>query len=394
MSVGIQRLQVYVPQHAIAFADLAAARRLDVDRLARETGTIEIAIAPPWEDAVTLAATAASRLLRTADVPIDDLGLLAVGTGAGWPAGAPLGLALHQLLGLRPRCGVLEPRPGPLAGAAALLGAADWVRASPVWMRRALVVTTDVVRTAPRAPGELGQGAAAVAMLVGLEPRILLLDEQHGTHTAPGSTDGAREALVGAFTAFRAQERPEPSGEEVVTDRLAHVVHQAASPARMVAAERTLLALDWRTSPARWATVAACVDAALDAACAVRLGSTAEGIARVGDAGAASLGLALSTLVEHEGRVLGGRRIGLTATGEGACGEFFSGLVSARVGVVSACGVEAALAARTRIDVAEYERLAGLPLGTSPPADFSGDFVLRSARGDGRERAYERVAGS
>src|SRR5204863_495036 len=60
MSVGIERLSVYVPQYALRLTDLAAARDVPPDKLTAGLGVQEMAIAPPCEDVVTLAARRSS----------------------------------------------------------------------------------------------------------------------------------------------------------------------------------------------------------------------------------------------------------------------------------------------------------------------------------------------
>ena len=59
--VGIERLAVYVPQYALRLTDLAAARGTPAEKLTAGLGVREMAIAPPCEDVVTLAATAGAR---------------------------------------------------------------------------------------------------------------------------------------------------------------------------------------------------------------------------------------------------------------------------------------------------------------------------------------------
>src|SRR3989454_11350090 len=66
MSVGIERLQVYVPQYALRLTELAAARDIPPEKLTAGLGVQEMAIAPPCEDVVTLAATAGARPPRAA----------------------------------------------------------------------------------------------------------------------------------------------------------------------------------------------------------------------------------------------------------------------------------------------------------------------------------------
>jgi hydroxymethylglutaryl-CoA synthase len=115
-------------------------------------------------------------------------------------------------------------------------------------------------------------------------------------------------------------------------------------------------------------------------------------VARVGNTYTASLYLALAGLIEAEGRVLGGRRLGLFSYGSGCCAEFFTGVVPPQVARAGDAGVAAALAARTFVGVDEYERLlCGGESGGEPPAGFAGEFVFAGVRGERRVYARPRA---
>src|SRR6266704_1604321 len=129
MSVGIERLQVYVPQYALRLTELAAARDIPPEKLTAGRGVQEMAVAPPCEDVVTLAATAGARLLRAARVDPEEIGMLLVATETGVDHSKPVSIFVHDLLGIGRRCRVYELKHACYAGTAALMTAADWVRA-------------------------------------------------------------------------------------------------------------------------------------------------------------------------------------------------------------------------------------------------------------------------
>jgi hydroxymethylglutaryl-CoA synthase len=404
MSVGIERLAVYVPQYALRLTDLAAARGVPAEKLTAGLGVHEMAIAPPCEDVVTLAATAGARLLRAADVDPEEIGLLLVATETGVDHSKPVSIFVHDLLGIGARCRVYELKHACYAGTAALMTAADWVRAGGVRPRRALVVSADIARYEIGSPGEPTQGAGAVAMLVGREPRALVLDEQSGTHAGnvhdfwrpldrrEAIVDGKYsvecylDALAGAFGAYRALERPPLGDAEALSDRLARLLYHTPFPKMAMKAHRRLVELDWRAAPARWRAVEARLE---DVAAASYRELAAPGLAavsRVGNTYTASLYLCLAALLEAEGGALAGRRVGLFSYGSGCCAEFFTGVVPDGVAGVADAGVGALLAGRTFVDVEGYERLLrGGEAGGEPPADFAGDFVFTGIR-DQRRR--------
>jgi hydroxymethylglutaryl-CoA synthase len=396
MSVGIERLAVYVPQHALRMTDLAVARGVAPEKLTAGLGVHEMAIAAPCEDVVTLAATAGARLLRAARVDPAEIGMLLVATETGVDHSKPVSIFVHDLLDIGPRCRVFELKHACYAGTAALMSAADWVRAGQG--RRALVIAADIARYALGSPGEPTQGAGAVAMLVGHEPRALRLGTESGTFASnvhdfwrpldqrEAIVDGKYsvacylDALTGAFTAYRRHEAVAPG--EALTDRLARVLYHAPFPKMALKAHRRLVELD---CPERSEE-----DAAESYRTRVAPGLAA--VARVGNTYTASLYLCLAALLEAEAPVLAGQRLGLFSYGSGCCAEFFTGDVSGEAPAVADAGVRAALAARTFVDVAEYERMIrDGESGGRPPGDFNGEFAFAGVR-DARRQYARRWA--
>ncbi|HJQ84675.1 MAG TPA: hydroxymethylglutaryl-CoA synthase [Candidatus Binatia bacterium] len=399
MTVGIERLAVYAPQYALRMTDLAAARGVPPEKLTAGLGVREMAIPAPCEDVVTLAATAGARLLRAARVDPDEIGMLLVATETGVDHSKPVSIFVHDLLGIGPRCRVYELKHACYAGTAALMTAADWVRAGGVRRRRALVVAADIARYEIGSPGEPTQGAGAVAMLVGPDARALALGEQSGTYAGnvhdfwrpldrrEAIVDGKYsvecylDALAGAFGACRALERPALGPEEAFSDRLARLLYHTPFPKMAMKAHRRLVEIDWRAAAHRWAAIEPRLDEAAEASYRALAAPGLDAVARVGNTYTASLYVCLAALLEAEGRALGGQRLGLFSYGSGCCAEFFTGSVPAGVEAVADAGVAAMLAARGFVDVDTYERLvrAGERGGT-PPADFTGEFVFAGVR--------------
>jgi 3-hydroxy-3-methylglutaryl CoA synthase len=386
VSAGIERLAVYVPGHALDVATLAAARGVPAGPWTEGLGIETVAVPAPCEDAVTLGATALLRLAERERIDGPDVGLLVAVTGA--PLAGSMATHLHALAGLDARTRMVDVRGRGRAVLAALQFAAEWVRAARAFRRRALVVAADVVAPRPGADEPL-QGAAGVAVLVGPDPLALQLGDETGTWTASGDDPDAAAAIAGALRAYRPAERPEPTGDEVVSDRLAQVCWDLPAPAAIRRAHRHLVLTDWEDNARRWAAVEPKRDAAADAAVDEQVAPTLTVPAHVGDVGAAHLLLVLAGLFEGQGRRLGGRRIGLAVV-DGRTVELATGLVPAKVGEVSALGLDAALQARALLDVAGYEamvRAAGQ--GGSAPPGFTGAVTTTIAGG---QRHYHRVA--
>jgi hydroxymethylglutaryl-CoA synthase len=408
MRPGIEQLQVYVPRTAVRAVDLAAARGVPPEKLTAGLGVEAMAIPAPCEDVVTLAATAGARAIRAAGIDPRSIGLLLVATESGVDHAKPVAIFVHELLGIGEHCRVWELKHACYAGTAALMTAADWIRAAGGRPRRALVIAADIARYPLGSPGEPTQGAAAVAMLVGLEPHALILDDESGTYAShvhdfwrpldrtEAIVDGKYsvacylDALAGAFHACRQLERPPLGADEAFTDRLARIVYHTPFPRMAAKAHRRLVEEDWRAAALRWADVAPRLEEAAAASYAEQVAPAVRAASQVGNSYTASLYLGLAALLEGEGRMLAGRRLGLFSYGSGCCAEFFTGVVPAGVARVADAGVARALAARTFVDVPTYEGLRrAADAGGEPPADFAGDFAFVGVRDD--RRLYARA---
>ena len=403
MAVGIESLSVYVPQYVLPLAELAAARQVPPAKLIEGLGVIEMAIPAPCEDVVTLAATAGARLLRGSGIDPATIGMLVVATETAIDHAKPVGIIVHDLLGIGPHCRVYETKHACYAATAALMSAADWVRCGPGKRRRALVIASDIARYAVGSPGEPTQGAGAVAMLVSEEPRALVLGDECGTFAKnvydfwrpldrrEALVDGKYsvqcylDALTGAFEAYRAAERPVLGASEPLADRLARLLYHTPFPKMAMKAHRRLVEVDGRA-----AGLEEDFDERATASYRRQVAPSLTAAARVGNTYTASLYLCLATTLEHEAKALRGERIGLFSYGSGCCAEYFTGTVPSDIQALDT-GVEAMLGGRTMIDVDAYERLLkAAGSGGEPPAGFRGEFFFSGIEHD--QRQYARAS--
>jgi len=191
------------------------------------------------------------------------------------------------------------------------------------------------------------------------------------------------EALSGAWRGWRerAMERGRVRwGQQLPGEQLARVLYHVpfCKMARKAHAQLRLCDLEDALGPAPGSPEAreevSRSQAAYDAQVAGGLWLNAQ----VGNAYTASLYLALAGLLHREAAALAGQRVGLFSYGSGSCGEFFSGIVGPRASEsIARAELELLLAARERIDVAEYERLMALPAhAPEPVAPPPGGFRL------------------
>ena len=382
MTIGIERLAVYVPGEAVQIDTLAAARGARVTAIEGDRAHRAFAVAAPCEDVVTLAATAGARILRAGGMGRNQVGLLLVASATAPSPTRPVASYVHGLLGLSPRCRAVDVVAGNLAGTTAVTLAQSWIQAGGFRNRCALVIAADIVRAQPETPRELAQGAAAVALVVGLAPQVLILPNDGVSATAgrAGNRQPYRAALTDAFQAFRHAERPALEGSEALTDRLAKVLYQASSPASAIAAHRHVLRVDWQAASGRWPETAAEADAAVASAVGTQVEPWVHVVGQIGNTRAAGIWLALAATVEAEGRRLGGRRIGLFAFDPAVGGEFCTGLVPSGVVAVADTGLGAGLAGRVWLSAEQYTARAGRNGGGDPPPGFAGDFVYVTTR--------------
>ena len=128
IDVGIDQVGVYLPRYVLPLDRLAEARGVPVEKIHLGLGAHAMAVAPPWEDAVTLGASAAARALRNGDVGTDEIGLLVVATETAVDHAKPASIFLHELLGLPASCRTFDIKHACYGGTAGVMLAADWIR--------------------------------------------------------------------------------------------------------------------------------------------------------------------------------------------------------------------------------------------------------------------------
>ena len=174
--VGIERISFYTPRYVLPLEDLAAARGADYNKYSIGIGQEIMAVAPPDEDIVTMAASAAlplRELLSTVD-------LVLFATESSVDQSKAAGLFVHGLLGLPNRCRVVELKQACYSATLALRMALQTVSAKPE--SRVLILASDIARYELGSPAEPTQGAGAVAMLISANPAICAIDPESGIY--------------------------------------------------------------------------------------------------------------------------------------------------------------------------------------------------------------------
>ncbi|MDO4670356.1 MAG: hydroxymethylglutaryl-CoA synthase [Aerococcus sp.] len=391
MNVGIDKLSFYTPGYALDMADLAAARGVDPAKFQKGLGQEVMAVSPKTQDAVTLAANAADKLLTDADRQAIDLVILATESGIDQSkAGA---IYLHHLLGIQPYAKSVEVKEACYSGTFALHAAVDHVRLHPE--KKALVVTADIARYGLNTAGEVTQGAGAVAMLISTHPRIAtvhsdsvaltrdIMDFWRPNYTDTAYVDGHYsneqylDQLQQTFAEYCTQ-----SGHELA-DFAAMAFHLPYTKMG-VKGLRHLLEVNTvseETAASLWESLEA----------------SRTYNRQVGNIYTGSLYLSLISLLANDETLSGGDTIGMYSYGSGAVSECYSmTLVEGYRYQLDKIGMEAMLADRQRLSVAEYEAMFTLDWPTNgetvhyAPNNDSNDFRLLGF--DQHKRLYGKSA--
>jgi hydroxymethylglutaryl-CoA synthase len=177
-TVGLDAMAFHGPECFVDMADLAAARGVDPAKFTKGLGQVEMAVATPCEDTVSLATLAARKALGSFSIDPREIGTLIVGTETGVDHSKPVAVYVHELLGLPSNCRTFETKHACYGAMAGLTSALDWIVAGRARGKKALIIASDIARYGPRTAGEPTQGAGAVAMVVAERPRLLAVDKE------------------------------------------------------------------------------------------------------------------------------------------------------------------------------------------------------------------------
>lgn len=321
MKVGLESIDFYTSHYYLDLKHIAENRNIPVSKYYVGIGQEKMATPPPDEDVVSLAANAVHGALRHVDKQKIDTVMFA--TESGIDQSKAGGIYVHHLLDLNKNCRVFELKQACYSGAAAIQMAVPYIMTNPD--RKILIVASDIARYGLGSTGEPTQGAGAVAMVLSAEPRILAFHPESGLYTEdvmdfwrPNFRD---EALVdGKFSVkmyIKAlieswQQYSDVSGRQF-RDMYKFCYHLPFTKM----GEKAHIQLSKQFAGEGFTQ---------DAAQA----QIAESLVYnriVGNTYAASLFLALLSLLENAGEDLGGKNVGLFSYGSGCVGEFFSGEV-------------------------------------------------------------------
>ncbi|MDF7640361.1 hydroxymethylglutaryl-CoA synthase [Bifidobacterium sp. ESL0784] len=174
VKVGIDKINFYTPNHYLDLVDLAEARGVDPNKFLVGIGQSRMSVAALDQDIVAMAANAAEPMLSADDR--QEIGLLVLATESGIDQSKAAALFVQDLLKLNDDLRAIEIKEACYGATAGIQLACDYVRSHPG--RKALVIASDIARYGLDTPGEVTQGAGAVAMLVTGDPSILAIEPE------------------------------------------------------------------------------------------------------------------------------------------------------------------------------------------------------------------------
>lgn len=385
MKIGIDKMAFATTDQYIELTELAEKRGVDPNKYTIGIGQDRQAVVPPTQDIVTLGARAAKKLL-TPDVT-RRLSTIIVATESGIDNSKASAIYIKHLLGLDDYIRAVELKEACYSGTAAIQFARGLVALNP--QETVLVIAADIARYGLNTPGEVTQGAGAVAMLISADPHVLAIE--------PTSVSYSRDLMD--FW------RPLYATEAIVDGKYSTGVYVDFFKNTLTRyLQRTGRRLDDFAGIAFHLPFTKMGKKGLegvlqdrDDAVANRLRDqlTASQVycRQVGNLYTGSLYLGLMSLLQN-GQVKPGDRLGLFSYGSGAEGEFYSGIVQPAF-AENLSDVKEDLADRHQVSIDEYEQLFNSQLGMQT-ADVQFDlqnddapFVLAGQKD--HQRIYQRL---
>ena len=383
MRIGIDKMAFATTNDYLDLVELAKERSVDPNKFTIGIGQDLQAVVPPTQDIVTLGATAAKKLL-TPELE-KNISTVIVATESGIDNSKASAIYIKRLLGLSDFTRTVEMKEACYSATAAIQFAKGVVALNP--QETVLVIAADIARYGLNTPGEVTQGAGAVAMLISQNPHILTLEDTTVAYSkdimdfwrplyatealvdGKYSTNVYIEFFLQTFTRYQ-----QLTGRELA-DFAALTFHMPFTKMGKKGLEGLLK------------------DRNDEVAQRLRTQLTASQLfsRQVGNLYTGSLYLSLMSLLQNSD-LRAGSRIGLFSYGSGAEGEFYTGILEDGYEHYMN-NIQEELKHRHQVSVAEYEKLFNSQLGMNDgdiEFDVTNDpspFVLKGQKD--HQRIYE-----
>lgn len=390
IKVGIDTIAFYTSHYKFDLARLAEVRNVDPDKFYVGLGQHKMAVPPPGEDIVTMAANAALNAIR--DIDISSIEMLLFATESGIDQSKSAGIYVHDLLGLPERCRVIELKQACYSATLALQLALPFLRQHPD--KKVLLIASDIARYGLGTSGESSQGSGAVAMILSANPRIVAFEKEYGVVTEnvmdfwrPNYTDTA--FVEGKYSSKLYLTMLEKSWQQYFSlsnrqfNDHAYYCYHTPVPRLVEKAHQHLAKISG-------------TDKLSDELLTQHIGKSLEYGRQIGNSYSASLYIGLTSLLDLSTDDLSSKRLGFYSYGSGCVAEYFSGIV--QEGYHTALNTAhhtKMLAERTPLTYSEYEAFYSFKYpedGSSceiPKEYRTGQFKLTAVRD--HKRIYEKI---
>ena len=179
MKIGIEATSFYTSHYYVDLKSIAEQRNVDYEKFYKGIGQEKMAVPPPDEDIISMAANAGFQALKNIDKEKIDTVMFATESGIDQSKAA--GIYVHHLLELSPHCRIVELKQACYSGTAGLQMAYEHVHLYP--KSKVLILASDIARYGLGNAGEPTQGAGAVAIVVSAQPNILELEPNSGYYS-------------------------------------------------------------------------------------------------------------------------------------------------------------------------------------------------------------------
>jgi hydroxymethylglutaryl-CoA synthase len=368
IEVGVSDIAIYVPPYYLSHAELATARGVPEEKYSIGLGNQKMAILPDWEDTVTMAANAALQVLEKSGTDPEDIQQLVVSTESGVDHAKPVASFVQGLLKIGTRCRVYEVKNACYGGTAGLIDSIDRMSRSAASPRKSLLIMTDIARYGFGTPGEPTQGAGAVALLVGQNPRLCSVDPslngvfsknvfdfwRPNGHRVP-IVDGKLSiecylmALEGALSEFRSNAGVE---QGKLMDYLDYVIYHMPFTNMAKKAHRRLIEIEYGGSDLERQ------EEMYNRTFSSKVAPGLLGVREVGNIYTGSVYMGLVSLLESEREKAENKKIGIFSYGSGCTSEFLLYRTKTKLSeIINSVHFKDQLEKRKKITIEEYTRL-------------------------------------
>ena len=183
-TVGIDDMAAYLPKLYVDAEELAKERNIPPSKITKGLGLEKLAIPDAHEDAATMAAMATLELMEKNDLSPKDIDFIEIATETSPDASKPISCYVQGMLeqiygrGSFDHVGAPETKFACVGATYALIDRLAYIASGWNKAEYSIVVATDIARYRLNSSGEPTQGAAAIALLLKEEPRLLAYEPE------------------------------------------------------------------------------------------------------------------------------------------------------------------------------------------------------------------------